>query len=94
MQDAIFIPLGMQDTGFYVPSSKIDRLSQSYTAGKTGQTVVSKDVPGGVDFLNDPKNHSAGGGLVSTMQDYFIFAQMMLNGGEINGVRILGRKTV
>jgi CubicO group peptidase (beta-lactamase class C family) len=94
MQDTIFNPLGMQDTGFYVPSNKIDRLSQIYTADKTGQTVVSKDVPGGIDFLNDPKIHSAGGGLVSTMQDYFIFAQMMLNGGEINGVRILGRKTV
>ena len=94
MQDTIFNPLGMQDTGFYVPSNKIDRLSQIYTADKTGQTVVSKDVPGGIDFLNDPKIHSAGGGLVSTMQDYFIFAQMMLNGGEINEVSILGRKTV
>jgi CubicO group peptidase (beta-lactamase class C family) len=46
------------------------------------------------DFMSDPKIHNAGGGLVSTMQDYFTFAQMMLNGGEINGVRILGRKTV
>jgi CubicO group peptidase (beta-lactamase class C family) len=51
----------MQDTGFYVPSNKIDRLSQIYTADKTGQTVVSKNVPGGIDFLNDPKIHSAEG---------------------------------
>ena len=46
------------------------------------------------DYKSDPEIHNAGGGLTSTMQDYFTFAQMMLNGGEITGVRILGRKTV
>ena len=64
-----------------------------YTADKTGQTIVMENEPVG-DFMSDPKIHNAGGGLVSTMQDYFTFGQMMLNGGEINGVRILGRKTV
>jgi CubicO group peptidase (beta-lactamase class C family) len=93
MQEAIFSPLGMKDTGFYVPADKVDRLAQIYTADKTGQTVVMENEPVG-DFMSEPKIHNAGGGLVSTMQDYFIFAQMMLNGGEINGVRILGRKTV
>jgi CubicO group peptidase (beta-lactamase class C family) len=93
MQETIFRPLGMKDTGFYVPADKVDRLTQIYTADKTGQTIVMEKEPVG-DFMSDPKIHNAGGGLVSTMQDYFTFAQMMLNGGEINGVRILGRKTV
>ena len=94
MQEAIFTPLGMKDTGFYVPADKVDRLTQIYTADrKTGKTIVMENEPVG-DFMSDPDIHNAGGGLVSTMQDYFTFAQMMLNGGEINGVRILGRKTV
>jgi CubicO group peptidase (beta-lactamase class C family) len=94
MQETIFSPLGMKDTGFFVPESKLDRLTQIYTADrKTGKTIVMENEPVG-DFMSDPEIHNAGGGLVSTMQDYFTFAQMMLNGGEINGVRILGRKTV
>lgn len=94
MQDTIFTPLGMKDTGFYVSADKVHRLTQIYTADrKTGQTVVMKNEPLG-DYKSDPKFHSGGGGLVSTLQDYFTFAQMMLNGGEVNGVRILGRKTV
>jgi CubicO group peptidase (beta-lactamase class C family) len=93
MQEVIFRPLGMKDTGFYVPADKVDRLAQIYTANKTGQTVVMEKEPVG-DFMSEPKIHNAGGGLVSTMQDYFSFAQMMLNGGEINGVRILSRKTI
>lgn len=93
MQETIFRPLGMKDTDFYVPADKVDRLTQIYTADKTGQTIVMENEPVG-DFMSDPKIHNAGGGLVSTMQDYFTFGQMMLNGGEINGVRILGRKTV
>lgn len=94
MQESIFTPLGMKDTGFYVTSDKIDRLSQIYTADrKTGQTVVMPNEPLG-DYKSDPEIHNAGGGLVSSMQDYYTFAQMLLSGGEINGVRILGRKTV
>lgn len=94
MQETIFSPLGMQDTGFYVPADKITRLAQIYTVDqKTGQTIVMQNEPLG-DFKSAPEIHNGGGGLVSTMQDYFTFAQMMLNGGEINGARILGRKTV
>jgi CubicO group peptidase (beta-lactamase class C family) len=94
MQENIFSPLGMKDTGFHVPADKLHRLTQIYTADrKTGKTIVMEKEPVG-DFMSDPNIHNAGGGLVSTMQDYFTFAQMMLNGGEINGVRILGRKTV
>lgn len=94
MQEHIFTPLGMQDTGFYVSADKLHRLSQVYTADrKTGQTVIMTTEPLG-NFKSDPEIHNAGGGLVSSMQDYYTFAQMLLNGGEINGVRILGRKTV
>ncbi|GAC17130.1 serine hydrolase domain-containing protein [Paraglaciecola arctica] len=94
MQDTIFTPLGMKDTGFYVSADKVHRLTQIYTADrKTGQTIVMQNEPLG-DYKSDPEIHSGGGGLVSTIQDYFTFAQMMLNGGEVNGVRILGRKTV
>jgi len=46
------------------------------------------------DFLSDPAIHNGGGGMVSTMDDYLTFARMLLNNGEVNGVRILGRKTV
>ncbi|WP_339722662.1 serine hydrolase domain-containing protein [uncultured Paraglaciecola sp.] len=94
MQETIFSPLGMTDTGFYVSADKLSRLTQIYTADKkTGKTIVMKNEPLG-DYKSDPEIHNAGGGLVSSMQDYFTFAQMLLNGGEINGVRILGRKTV
>jgi CubicO group peptidase (beta-lactamase class C family) len=94
MQETIFSPLGMNDTSFYVAADKVSRLSQIYTADrKTGKTIVMENELLG-DFKSDPEIHNAGGGLTSTMQDYFTFAQMMLNGGEINGVRILGRKTV
>lgn len=94
MQETIFTPLGMKDTGFHVPASKLPRFAQIYTADqKSGQTIVMQDEPLG-DFMSDPEIHNAGGGLVSTMQDYLRFAQMLVNGGEINGVRILGRKTV
>jgi CubicO group peptidase (beta-lactamase class C family) len=94
MQEVIFSPLGMQDTGFFVPAGKTKRLSQLYTVGPKGQTVVMSQNPLIGEITEDPKIHDAGAGLVSTMQDYFTFAQMLLNGGEINGTRILGRKTV
>jgi CubicO group peptidase (beta-lactamase class C family) len=93
LQETVFGPLEMQDTGFFVPADKVDRFAQIYTANKQGQTVVMKNEPLG-DFLSDPDIHNAGGGMVSTLHDYFTFAQMLLNGGEINGTRILGRKTV
>lgn len=93
LQDTVFGPLQMKDTGFFVPADKVDRFAQIYTPNKQGQTVVMQNEPLG-DFLSDPDIHNAGGGMVSSLQDYFTFTQMLLNGGEINGTRILGRKTV
>lgn len=93
MQETIFGPLEMTDTGFSVPAENVHRLVQIYTADKSGKTVVMDTEPLG-DFLSDPDIHNGGGGLVSTASDYLKFAQMLLNEGEYNGTRILGRKTV
>ncbi len=93
MQETIFNPLQMVDTGFYVPAQSVNRFVQVYTADQQGKSIVMENEPLG-DYLTDPAIHNGGGGLVSTAADYLKFAQMLLNGGELNGVRILGRKTV
>lgn len=93
MQDLIFEPLQMTDTGFYVPADQAHRLAQIYGPNRQGKTVLLEQEPLG-DFLSDPAVHNGGGGLVSSIDDFYRFAQMLLNGGEYNGVRILGRKTV
>lgn len=89
----IFKPLKMSDTGFYVPKSKQDRLAQIYVINQQGQTVPMENEPLG-DYLSAPEIESGGGGLVSTIEDYYTFTKMLLNGGEYKGERILGRKTV
>lgn len=93
MQQVIFDPLDMTDTGFHVQPENLDRFAQIYGPNDKGQTVVVEQEPLG-DYLSDPAIHNGGGGLTSTINDYYKFAQMMLNGGEYNGARILGRKTV
>ncbi|MGY0589614.1 MAG: serine hydrolase domain-containing protein [Paraglaciecola chathamensis] len=89
----IFEPLEMDDTGFYVPEDKQNRLAQIYVINQQGQTVPMENEPLG-DYLSAPEIESGGGGLVSTIEDYYTFTQMLLNGGEYQGKRILGRKTV
>ncbi|MFT6086266.1 MAG: CubicO group peptidase (beta-lactamase class C family) [Glaciecola sp.] len=93
VKQQILDPLNMQDTGFYVPAEKAHRLSQIYSNNKEGKTAIMETEPLG-DFLTDPEIHNGGGGMVSTMDDYLTFARMLINSGEVNGVRILGRKTV
>ena len=93
MQQNIFKPLNLVDTGFYVSADKLERLMQVYTLNDQGQTIAMEKEPLG-DFKSAPEFDSGGGGLVSTMEDYFTFAQMLLNGGEYGAKRILGRKTV
>jgi CubicO group peptidase (beta-lactamase class C family) len=93
MAQHIFEPLNMDDTGFYVPANKLERLMQVYTLNQQGQTIPMQNVPLG-DFTSEPEFQSGGGGLVSTMKDYFTFAQMLLNEGEYDSKRILSRKTV
>jgi CubicO group peptidase (beta-lactamase class C family) len=95
MQQHIFGPLGMKDTGFFVPPEKRNRFATLYSPDEKGQLVVDSSAWGApTDFATQPTMPSGGGGLVSTAQDYLRFAQMLLNGGELDGVRILAPASV
>lgn len=91
--EAIFQPLGMDDTGFAVPAGKADRLTDCYTF-VAGKGRVMYDRAESSAWLNQPKLLSGGGGLVSTALDYHRFCRMCANGGELDGVRLVGRKTL
>ena len=92
LQIRLFEPLGMVDTGFSVPPEKRDRLATLYRRTKENGLERTKRAAIEIDeFTFFP---SGGGGLVSTAADYMRFCQMLLNGGELDGVRILGKKTV
>ncbi len=93
LQQEIFDPLGMADTGFYVPESKTDRLAANYIRGGS-KTLHRLEGQFGDVASAPPKFLSGGGGLAGTSADYLRFAQMLANGGELDGVRILGRKTI
>ena len=92
----IFDPLKMPDSSFFLPPEKRDRLATVYSAGPDGRIVRAPD--GGVgqgDYVDGPRACFGGGaGLLSTPVDYARFLQMLLNGGELDGVRILSPKTV
>ncbi len=89
----IFKPLGMNDTGFTVPADKLDRLVDCYTL-VPGKGRVMFDRADESMWSSPFKLVSGGGGLVSTALDYQRFCQMCLNGGTLDGTRILGRKTI
>jgi CubicO group peptidase (beta-lactamase class C family) len=104
LQERLFHPLGMKDTCFFLPEENVPRLATAYAYDEQkglhailGNQVMEED---GVQYTADYPHHgprtyfSGGGGLCSTAEDYFRFCQMMLNGGELNGVRILSRKSV
>lgn len=88
----LFEPLGMVDTGFYVPAEKIDRLSTLYSY-KGGQLTPCDPAAGG-SYSHPPLAALGGSGLVSSTADYLRFSRMLLNGGELEGEQILSRKTV
>ena len=90
LQERLFDPLSMVDTGFYVKSDNASRLSRQYNPSQNG-TLTRTD---NGSFLNPPKFLSGGAGLTSTAADYMKFAQMHLNGGELNGKRILSEEAV
>jgi CubicO group peptidase (beta-lactamase class C family) len=93
-QERIFGPLEMDDTFFQVPADKLNRFGTNHTFDpQSGQLVVS-DAPGSSNFVNRQTFESGGGGLLSTAEDYMKFSQMVLNGGELDGVRIIGNKTL
>lgn len=89
LQARIFGPLGMKDAAFYVPADKAGRFAANYSpkADRTGMTLL--DDPQSSNFLKVPSQDSGGGGMVATASDYLRFAQMLLNGGELDGVRII-----
>lgn len=89
----IFRPLKMKDTGFVVPPNKIKRFSANYSPGENGKAVLF-DARKTSRYTEKPTLFSGGAGLVSTAEDYWRFCQMLLNGGDLDGVRLLGRKTV
>lgn len=89
LEKRILTPLGMEDSGFWVPPNKQDRLAEAFALDPdTGNAVKLIDVRSKPPFL------SAGGGMVSTMADYLRFVRMLYNDGEVDGVRLLSRKTV
>ena len=92
LQERIFGPLGMVDTGFYAPAESLGRLATLYNPTEDGgiERVVAAEYA-----YDRPRAFlSGGGGLVSTAHDYMRFAQTLLNRGELDGIRLLGRKTV
>jgi CubicO group peptidase (beta-lactamase class C family) len=93
LEKRIFKPLHMADTGFYVPADKLKRFVELYDYDKDGKFEVQK---GGLnhDFSKKPALISGGGGLVSTAADYMRFCQMLLNGGQLGGERLLSPRTV
>jgi len=100
LKQRIFDPLGMVDTDFHVPEDKASRFCACYAVGVLGSKVVSKkgpmlqDDPQTSPYLKPPSFISGGGGLVSTAADYMRFARMLLQGGELDGVRLLSPKTL
>ena len=97
LQNRILTPLGMNDTHFYLPKSKVSRLATVYSSGDYG--IVKAPVDGtmvsqGAYVKGPRKSFSGGAGFLSTALDYAKFLQMMLNGGKFDGKRIISRKSI
>jgi CubicO group peptidase (beta-lactamase class C family) len=88
----IAMPLGMRDAGFYVPDAKRNRFATLYYTDKQGNQVHGP--AGDKDFASQPPMPSGGGGMVSSAEDYYRFAQMLGDGGQLRGERILAPSTV
>lgn len=93
MREHIFAPLGMKDAGFFVPVEKRGRFATNYR-DENGKLVVTPAGSPPKDYTEQPTLASGGGGLVSTAEDYYRFATMLRNGGELDGKRILSPPTV
>lgn len=93
----IFTPLKMPDTSFYVEPSQADRLATVYSVASPGAAIAKAPEPGmgqGNYVVGPRVSYAGGAGLVSTASDYARFLQMLLNGGTLDGARLLGPKTV
>ena len=90
LKERIFEPLGMEDTFYNVPREKVDRVAAVYRGGRDGQLMLTR-----APEFREPTTYFPGvAGLNGTTADYFRFAQMIASGGELAGVRLLGRMTV
>jgi CubicO group peptidase (beta-lactamase class C family) len=95
MSERLFEPLGMKDTGFVVPPEKLDRLPTCYRPNRQAETIDVWDPAGPKSYWAvEPAFPGAHGGLASTADDYLAFAQMMMNGGQVGGRRILSEQLV
>jgi CubicO group peptidase (beta-lactamase class C family) len=94
MQERIFRPLDMKDTGFFVPADKMDRFAACYGRGRNGTLRIIDWAGPTSRYRKRPRFLSGGGGLVSTARDYSRFCQMLLNGGALEGTRLLRSETV
>lgn len=105
LEENIFMPLGMKDTSFGLPDSKLDRFTSMYSppGGYKGRPPVVLEMAAGLErvesavgseYLKAGRYPAGGSGLISTAEDYFRFAQMLVNGGIYNGARLLSPKTV
>lgn len=90
--DHIFAPLSMSDTSFLIPDDRLSRFAHNYVRQPDGSTVLL-DAPETSEFRQG-SFWSGGGGLLSTAEDYYRFTSMLRNRGEVDGVRLLGRKTL
>ncbi len=95
-REHIFAPLEMQDAGFYVPQGKRNRFAVNYRYDAKLNQLAAFPTQNGLptDYTSQPTMASGGGGMVSTIEDYYRFASMLANGGELGGVRILAPSTV
>jgi CubicO group peptidase (beta-lactamase class C family) len=93
-QERIFGPLDMKDTGFFVPDEKLPRFTACYGPVEKGSGLKVTDAPANSKYRKPPKLLSGGGGLVSTARDYCRFCEMMLEGGQLGGTRLLREDTV
>ena len=94
MRQRIFDPLGMKDTAFHVPTEKIHRLPDCYQFNHQTNTLDVFDSATNTEWQSEPRFEAGGGGLVSTIDDYFAFSRMMLNKGRHDREQILSRATV
>ncbi len=94
LQERLFGPLGMKDTAFWVPEDRVDRFAEVYAYAEDGSLFAREGFEGGTVYTEPQTFFGGGGGLVSTTTDYMRFCQMIINGGELDGVRILAPSTI
>ncbi|MHB8577111.1 MAG: serine hydrolase domain-containing protein, partial [Dehalococcoidia bacterium] len=96
VQERVTGPLGMNDTGFHVPAGSLDRFAANHRRGETvGPSFTLIDRPDSSSAYASPRTYFSGaGGMVSTASDYLRFCTMLANGGELDGARVLGTRTL